>query len=233
MAQDPVIALTFTGMDGIEHRQLDSIYVENVSRGEDTALFWPDTILTLDYVLGSDGKAVNEHSSGLFVYPNPFRNRCHIVVEIPSRGKTDILISDILGRQSILFSGYLQRGTYNFDFSPGDELIYFFTIIRGETIMVQKLIHTGSDGGKPRLTGTGMDPALKVHPKLKKTRGFSFEWGDRLLYAGYSNGNESGISDVPTDNRFYTFQTRWSSMMVKPTRPFRSKVNAGLRKTLT
>ena len=48
LAQDPLMELSFTGLEGDQHRQLDSIHIRNLSREGDTILYWPDTVLVLD-----------------------------------------------------------------------------------------------------------------------------------------------------------------------------------------
>ena len=44
------IDLTFTAIENTEWIQLDSIIVMNQTLGGDTTLFWPDTVLIMDYL---------------------------------------------------------------------------------------------------------------------------------------------------------------------------------------
>ena len=50
--QKSAITLTFTAADKNTYVQLDSIRVTNFTQGVDTVLFYPDTVLVLEYAVG-------------------------------------------------------------------------------------------------------------------------------------------------------------------------------------
>ena len=50
--QRPTLELTFTAINDAAYVQLDSIKVMNLTQGGDTVLYWPDTVLVLDYQVG-------------------------------------------------------------------------------------------------------------------------------------------------------------------------------------
>jgi len=47
--QKATLELTFTAVDNATYVQLDSIIVINQTQGGNTVLYWPDTVLVLDY----------------------------------------------------------------------------------------------------------------------------------------------------------------------------------------
>jgi hypothetical protein len=49
-SQRPAMELTFTAVSDTARVQLDSIKVMNRTQGGDTVLYWPDTVLLINYV---------------------------------------------------------------------------------------------------------------------------------------------------------------------------------------
>ena len=112
--QKPTLELTFTAIDSAAYVQLDSIKVMNRTQGGDTVLYWPDTVLVLDY-LGIP--EVNKWLEGLQVFqnfPNPVMDQTIITLFVPDKDKVGIMISDMLGREVIHTESVLERGYHSF-----------------------------------------------------------------------------------------------------------------------
>ena len=73
--QKPTLELTFTAIDSAAYVQLDSIKVMNLTQEGDTVLYWPDTVLVLDYLVGIT--KIHNEGNNLQVfqnYPNPVKD---------------------------------------------------------------------------------------------------------------------------------------------------------------
>jgi len=206
--QKPTFELTFTAVDNTSYIQLDSIKVINGTQGGDTVLFWPDTVLLLDYQVGITKISNGEENLHLFQnYPNPVKDQSILTLYLPEKGKVNLMISDILGRQVINTEKVLERGYHTFRFTPEGGEIYFFTAYWNGTCSSIKILAPGKGSG---LSGSLEYTGSKItEPQLKRivaTQNFSFSPGDKLRYTGYANGLQSGMLDAPETNKTYTFQ---------------------------
>ncbi|MCD4788885.1 MAG: T9SS type A sorting domain-containing protein [Bacteroidales bacterium] len=206
--QKPTLELTFTAVDNASYVQLDSIKVMNRTQGGDTVLYWTDTVLVLDYQVGIP--EVNKKRAGLQLlqnYPNPVKDQTTITLYLPEKGKVNIVITDMLGRQVINTERLLDRGHHSFRFAPGSGEIFFFTAYWKSTGSSIKILTTGNGScltSSLEYMGNDMtEPQLKT---MKAIQNFGFNLGDELLYIGYANGLQSGIPDTPETNIDYTFQ---------------------------
>ncbi len=204
----PSIELTFTAIDSASHVKLDSIKVMNRTQGGDTVLYWPDTILVLDYTVGIT--EVSNEKTGLQIfqnYPNPVKDQTTITLYVPEKGKVVIMISDMLGRKLINTDRLLDRGYHSFRFTPGSGRIFFFTAFWQATTSSIKILNSGNGSGLTNLleyTGSKVtEPQLK---RIEATQNFSFSLGDTLLYIGYANGLQSGMLDAPEMSDTLTLQ---------------------------
>lgn len=206
--QKPAIELTFTAVDSASFVQLDSIKVMNRTRGGDTVLYYPDTVLVLEYQVGIHD--IDNNKEGLRVfqnYPNPVIDQTTITLYVPEKDKVDLTITDILGRHVIHTRRVLDRGYHSFRYTPGYGNMFFFTAQwKGHSSTI-KIMHSASDS---YLAGSleyiGSD---NTAPQLKTTlavQSFSFSLGDTLLYIGYADTLQSGMLDAPEASETFTFQ---------------------------
>lgn len=92
------INLTFTAIDNTTNVQINSIKVMNRTEGNDTVLYWPDTVLQL-YQVG----IINRFDSNAnFMihqnFPNPVYYQTTIQFSIPENGEAKVAIADIVVR---------------------------------------------------------------------------------------------------------------------------------------
>ncbi|MHC1774889.1 MAG: FISUMP domain-containing protein [Lentimicrobium sp.] len=207
--QKPALELTFTAVDNASFVKLDSIKVMNRNLpGRDTVLYYPDTVLVLDYLVGIT--EISQNKTGLQVfqnYPNPVEDQTTITLYIPEKDNVDLTITDILGRQFIHARRVLDKGYHSFRFTPGIGNLFFLTAIwKGNSSSI-KVLHSASDSHMPSsLEYIGTDNSS---PQLKSTEAvqyFCFAPGDRLLYIGYSDTLHSGILNSPATSETFIFQ---------------------------
>jgi uncharacterized protein (TIGR02145 family) len=208
LGQKSPMELTYTSISNASYVRLDSIQVMNKSLGIDTVLYYPDTVLVLDYPVGIREPAIENQSLRVFQnYPNPVTGQTSIKVYVPARKRVNILISDIQGRPVISSEHWLDEGYHLFTFKPGNAGLYLF--LAGYENQWSGIRILSSSKAEHMLTtleyaGTGESTAGLL--KVQSVRGFLYRPGDKLLHIGFSNGIESGISDSPITSRTYTFQ---------------------------
>ncbi|MCK5839883.1 MAG: hypothetical protein KAG99_08540 [Bacteroidales bacterium] len=206
--QRPTLELTFTAVDNVSYIQLDSIKVINRTQGGDTVLFWPDTILVLDYQAGIIEINYEGERLHLFQnYPNPVTDHTTLTLYLPEKGKTNLVITDIAGQQVINTHKMLERGYHTFRFTPGGGKIYLFTAYWKATHSSIKILAPGNSSGftcsLEQIESKITKPQFKG---IEATQNFSFNLGDTLLYTGFANGLQSAMPDAPETSETNTFQ---------------------------
>ena len=130
MGQEPGIEITFSAIDNVSWIQLDSIKVINRTQGVDTTLFYPDTLLILDYqtrISKITGRGGNLH---VFQnYPNPMVDQTTLSLYIPEKDEIRLIITDIMGRVLLKTDRILDKGIHKFRFASAGEHLYFFTAL--------------------------------------------------------------------------------------------------------
>jgi uncharacterized protein (TIGR02145 family) len=199
--------LTFTAVNSADRVQLDSIKVMNRTQGGDTTLYWPDTVLVLDYPAGITD--LNSDIEGFQVfqnYPNPVAEQTTISMYVPEKDRVRIIVSDIIGRSILKEDRVLHRGRHAFRFIPGNANMYFFTAQwRGHRSNI-KILHLSTRNNAGSLEYMGSIPEPSLLKAEKALREFSYNPGDELLYIGYAGTLQSGMLDNPDTSQTYTFQ---------------------------
>ena len=207
-SQIPSLELTFTAIDSASYIQLDSIKVMNRTQGSDTTLYWPDTLLVLDFQTGIPN-AYN-YNEGFQVFqniPNPVKGQTTITLYVHEKGKVGIMISDILGHPLINTERVLEKGNHSFRFTPGSGKLFIFTARwKGFSSNIKILNATPLRNGLSSLEYLGQQNTGAQLKSLNSNESFVFNPGDSLLYIGYTDTHQSGILDAPETNETYTFQ---------------------------
>jgi uncharacterized protein (TIGR02145 family) len=101
----------------------------------------------------------------------------------------------------------LDRGKHAFLFTPGSGKLYFFTALwRGNSSSIKILQAASHAYGSGSLVYTGSEALTPFLKASEDIQGFVFSPGDELLFIGYTDTLQSGMSDVPEENITYTFQ---------------------------
>ena len=206
--QKPTLELTFTAIDSAAYVQLDSIKVMNLTQEGDTVLYWPDTVLVLDYLVGIT--KIHNEGNNLQVfqnYPNPVKDQTTLTLYLPEVGNVNLVITDILGRQVINTEKMLERGFHSFRFTPGNGKIFFFTAYWKSASSSIKILTTGNVSGLTNsLDYVGSKDTEPEFKSTKDIQDFSFSLGDELLYIGYTDTLQSGMLDTPEASDTHVFQ---------------------------
>jgi len=181
------ITLTFTSAFDGSYVKTDSILVENISKGCDTLLRFPDTVLALEVVSGIQKNEIMDHFAITQNQPNPFSKVTTFSVVVPLKANVDIFILDHSGRKVALLSRELPAGKNLFTFSGGTDLVYFIAASAGKSSRVMKMVRTGWDEvtGNEKLDYNGVITSTEVTKSGNHKSSFSFSAGDSLRMTGY------------------------------------------------
>jgi uncharacterized protein (TIGR02145 family) len=204
--QRPAIELTFTAENNGTYVQLDSIKIMNRTQGGDTVLFYPDTVLIIDYV----GIPESQDASGGFsiqAFPNPVADHTSLSLFIPEKDIVKIKVTDLMGRKLKSHEKELSKGKHTYTFTPGGENLYLVSAEwKGcsKTIKIVNLIK--SPGKTCSLSYSGFLENQIQMKVMEDVQLLDFTPGDELLYIGYAGDLQSGIPDVPETSETFSFQ---------------------------
>jgi uncharacterized protein (TIGR02145 family) len=201
------LELTFTAIDGADYAELDSIKVMNLTQGGDTVLFYPDTVLVLDYTVGISETNVGAAGFQVFQnYPNPVTDQSVISLYVPEKDMVSIMVTDIHGRSINRQERVLEKGQHSFRLDPGSGKLVFFTARwRGHSSSI-KAVNLSIDNNPGSLEYLGSEASTHHKKASEGLQEFSFSLGDTLLYIGYFDAQQSGMLDAPQESTSYTFQ---------------------------
>jgi len=206
--QKPVVELTFTASKNAGWIPLDSIKVTNLTRGGDTLLVYPDTVLSLQDEAGFENPEVGT-DRGFILYqnhPNPFRGETSVGLYIPRHEQVSLCVFNLLGRKIGGYTGELEPGHHNFTFTPGKDRLYLLAAFAANTSASIKMIclQEGEDH-TCRLLYAGRNNGSHELKTCSTIAGFHFAVGDTLKFGGYTGTGLRYITDHPDENKSYEF----------------------------
>ncbi len=207
-AQKPVIDLTFSSINDTQWVPLESITIKNITRGVDTTITYPDTVLTIYYQVGIDE---NGQQANMFKvlqnFPNPIKSNSTINMFVPEKGNVNISIMNAMGRTISTTDQELGKGYHSYNFKPGREKLYFFTATwRGISSSIKIINESANSSSRSSLDYKSHSSSNSLTKSSANAKGFSFDKGDRLIFVGIIDNMESGIFDIPKADESYTFQ---------------------------
>jgi hypothetical protein len=171
------VRLTFTGVSNSGYVRLDSVRVENLTRGWSETLLYPDTLLTL-----SQSEGLTQVQGGpmqMQVYPNPLRGKARVVVTAVKSEKAVLALYNLAGQCVARSEQWLAAGENMFDISLRNAGVCVLSVSTGSGNAVQKLLNR-SNGGADAIAKCGVMPM----DKLLSTN--TFQITDTMRYTGYA-----------------------------------------------
>jgi uncharacterized protein (TIGR02145 family) len=211
--QEESITLTFDAQYQGEAIPLDSIFIQNLTQGGDTMLYWPETNVVIDIETGisetiqSSGKRFEIRQN----IPNPFTDMTTVRVLIAEKGYLEMTVRNIMGQNIAFYAGTLDAGTHRFTFYPvNDRFFLLSAFFNGETRSIKMISNGSRFSGQSSLVYSGAENNQPAYKFKYKTGGFKFSLGDQLRFAGYVttpilNIGNNEIEDTPEENKTYTF----------------------------
>lgn len=201
------IALSFTAVDSISYVKLDSIKIINKTQDVDTMLYWPDTVLILNYLVGVEEQ--NDNQTGIILeqnYPNPVNNATIVPLTMPEPGNLNMVLSSMTGGTVLEKDFNLDKGRHIFSLIPGNSKIYILSVKWNNNVESIKILNRNTEFTKPKLSYIGTKGNILKGSEIVPYDIFQYTPGDQLQYIGYNKSLESGIPDKPLENEIYVFQ---------------------------
>jgi len=205
--QRPTINLTFTGVNNTSYFQLSSIKVKNLTQGGDTVLYYPDTVLTLNYVGINEKPDLPNGFTVMQNFPNPVAEQTSINLYVPQNDLVSLTISDAFGRRIHTSCKFLEKGYHSFLLTPPGEGLYLFSASCNGTSITIKILAVAT--GSKRYCSfeyAGSIPGDAPLKSVSSSQEFLFSIGDELMFIGHVDELESGFIDSPETSQDYVFQ---------------------------
>jgi len=200
------INLSFSGRDGADWVQLDSVRVMNLSQGGDTLLRWPDTVLSFTYMFNGPELNRNQSFGISHCYPNPSDGITSFELYIPSNDRVQVQVNDLLGRLILHRDWQLAEGNNRFQLRLPRDGVYMLSARWRDECSTEKILHQGIGESQPLLENTGFMPGGRLVKQAAGITGFGYSPGDILLICGFSGGMDKYIQDSPTTSQDYIMQ---------------------------
>jgi uncharacterized protein (TIGR02145 family) len=201
------MTFTFTGQNNASYFQLESIKVKNLTQDCDTALFYPDTVLTIYNVGIKEDDGSMDGFRVMQNYPNPSVDATTVRLYLPRKGLVNMSITDAVGRRLLASERLLEKGSHLFHLNlPGDG-IYILNACWNNLSSSIRIISAGT--GQQRSCDIEYSGSVQTETMLKNTpvvSDFLFSPGDELMLIGYTDTLESGFFDSPETDQVYVFQ---------------------------
>ncbi len=204
------ISFSFTANHVCKYVQSDSIFIENLTQGGDTTLYWNDTVITFIFT-GFDLTGNNE--SGFFVsqnYPNPFETSTSVDVYIPDHGDISLIVYDLTGKELIRHKSVVGSGLHSYDFFAGNSGTYILAVVSGQDLKHIIMIQLGKGlSENPSLRYKGFsefdDYANQIYQTKSLRSIFEYSPGDELRFTVFVSGDFLQMTDNAEESEDYFF----------------------------
>jgi uncharacterized protein (TIGR02145 family) len=208
------VTLTFTANYQCEYKTLDSVLIENLTQPGKIVLFYPDTAATFLFT-GTD--MIQNTLNKLNVsqnFPNPFADKTHIDVYVPSADQLQLSVYDIRGALVASYQGLVEQGAHQFAFSASGRQVYVLIVTSTRHARQILMLQTGkSTGLEASLTYHGVKTIQKEDGpaiQTKAAQNFVYNLGDQLRFTGYIANVDNEvetfeITDTPAADTDYLF----------------------------
>jgi uncharacterized protein (TIGR02145 family) len=207
-AQQSSLTLTFSATNNTDWVRLDSTRITNRTRNCDTVLYYPDTVLALNYTFVLPEPHYSQGKLLVFQnYPNPATDHTIIEIFVPGKDKVNISVSDVTGRIILQDEKTLDFGIHSFRLYPGNDHLYILTARWKEySGSIKILFSTLNNSGTCSLVYLGQSSStIDLYSKNEQIQ-FMISPGDDILFKGYNAEMKSAILDSPENSKTYTFQ---------------------------
>ena len=174
----------------------DAVTATNVTRGWTETLVYPDTVLTMSGSVGI-GEQMPETFHLGDVYPNPFVDQAHMLLELPEAGEVLLRMVSMDGKLVASQRMHLEAGTHRVTVIISKPQVAFLAVATPYGLQASKLIGIGH-GGEDAITVDYVSNETKNLGKGARGNATGeFEPGDLMRYEGLlSNGGMTNHSLV-------------------------------------
>ena len=205
-AQDQV-TLRFTGQDqNGDYVQLNTVFVENITKRWQEVLYYPDTVLNI-WGVGIADPSLDGRGVRLFQnVPNPFAGVTDFALQLSEASNVQLEIYDLNGRMEASYKGTLDQGTHQFRAWLATPQTYLLNA-RTEQGVVRIMMVNAGHTGQSRIEYTGKGSSLQVDNPQNGFKGnitMPFNYGDTMSYIGNARIADRDFTSVPVVKAQYT-----------------------------
>ncbi|MBR4583614.1 MAG: hypothetical protein IKO34_07375 [Bacteroidales bacterium] len=174
------ITVRFTGqLNGTSYCRLDSVAVTNLTRNWTETIEYPDTIIVLGGIVGTNLNIAATQGLGQNI-PNPFDCETRVELSVSQRENVRMQLLDVSGKQYADYRGSLDAGVHTFDISAAAPQSYILNAVVGNRSYSIRVVNMGSGCGSS-IKYAGISGSITA--KLTTTN--DFQNGDNMRYVGY------------------------------------------------
>ncbi len=174
------ITVRFTGqLNGTSYCRLDSVAVTNLTRNWTETIEYPDTIIVLGGIVGTNLNIAATQGLGQNI-PNPFDCETRVELSVSQRENVRMQLLDVSGKQYADYRGSLDAGVHTFDISAAAPQSYILNAVVGNRSYSIRMVNMGSGCGSS-IKYAGISGSITA--KLTTTN--DFQNGDNMRYVGY------------------------------------------------
>ena len=174
------ITVRFTGqLNGTSYCRLDSVAVTNLTRNWTETIEYPDTIIVLGGIVGTNLNIAATQGLGQNI-PNPFDCETRVELSVSQRENVRMQLLDVSGKQYADYCGSLDAGVHTFDISAAAPQSYILNAVVGNRSYSIRMVNMGSGCGSS-IKYAGISGSITA--KLTTTN--DFQNGDNMRYVGY------------------------------------------------
>ena len=203
------LSLMFTGVDqNNEYVRINSVTIENLTRGWSETILFPDTIYTMEVGTGLEDYL---EEGRMQVMPNPFDGHTRVNISSAQSEPAKMVLVDINGRKCAEYAGTLVCGDNYFEISLTTPQVYVLSVTTSSGTRSLKMVNKGHAGADRILSDGNTEKYAKVD--LRSTLAHDFELGDEMCYKGFASHNGHQIqSEGVTQQQFMseTFDLRFN-----------------------
>ena len=223
-SQTPV-TLTFMAKDSISqhHVAWDSVRVKNLTRGCDTLLSWPDSVLSIIALWPTGIEQIQGNTAEEFIlmqnYPNPFEGSAIVNIYRKYGGRLNLVLFDMTGTKLADFRNDFDKGMLSFIVSaPGTQVLHLAAFDDRNNRSI-KMISAGNRNGVNSIEY--LDNSQNVDKgRLERLNNavFVFYLHDNLKYIAHACGYKDNTKyDSPSTNTAYNFRMTTLSVVLTVT----------------
>ena len=186
------ITINFSGqLNGSAYQRLDSVKVNNISRGWAETVHYPDTIAILRQT--NNTEEISFDTNALYQnVPNPFDCTTTAELTISKTSDVTLMLVDVNGRTLTSYNGTLDAGIHKFEISAEKPQTYLLNALVGTKSYSIRMVNIGNGCGNAiKYLGESQDITAKLECFNE------FRIGDIMSYTGYATIDGESITSTP------------------------------------
>lgn len=205
-SQKSSIMLTFEADNNGTSVNMDSLKIQNLTQNGEIMLYDPVTNFELIWSGFEENHYTHESMVLSANYPNPFNDMTNFEINLKKNEEINIVVYNLLGVEIATFHNRLEAGHHQFSFEASNAGYHILTISGKNQTQSISMICQGAQSTVSQIHYHGIQHISIDYKSLHEMGDFPFSLGDQLLFVGYTENGESGLTDTPNGDTDYSIQ---------------------------